>query len=93
MIVRVERRHPVTADRFADHRRERLDLLVVCHVPRRDAVRLVAVDALIHQDRHDVVGIGDLGELSFLAAIGEDKLRALAGHHLSGGRNLARNNV
>ncbi|MEZ6028704.1 MAG: hypothetical protein R3C46_03040 [Hyphomonadaceae bacterium] len=92
VAVGVERRHAVAADRLAHHRREGLHHLVVDHVPRRDAVRLVTVDAALHQDRHDIVRVGDLAEV--LAAVLEGQPRALhigdlGGRHRAAGDELA----
>ena len=93
VIVSVEGRHAVTADGLADHRREGLDLLIGRHVPGRDSVRLVAIDALVLQDRHNVVRVRDLRELGFLAAVGKHELRALDARHFGRGGRLAGDDI
>ena len=58
--VGMPRRHTAGADRFPHHRRPARYRLVIRHRPGTDAPFGVAVDALVHQNGRDVVGVGNV---------------------------------
>ncbi len=64
-------RHAVRAHRLPDHRREAPDHLVAVHREGADAAVHVAGDALLLQDRRDLRGIGDVGEVGGVRPLGE----------------------
>src|SRR5690606_18366232 len=59
--IRIPRRHAIGADRLTDHAGELLHLFIVVEPEGRDAAFLVAGDALLFDDRRDLVGVGDPG--------------------------------